>query len=190
MADNPSGTPEYYRTMWVDNVKVGMGFQRKTNTFYTPAFDGVDDASAGDQIVTNPASRFEVVDSFESFKRQIEFGGSATVEGWGGSGSVDYAQASMNSYSSRKITCTLRRDFVSQPKHLIQPSIKPVSLSEDAKKLLRKEGPVAFREKYGSHFVAGCVYDVDPEPPPPPVTIVCDQGSRARYYLKQKLLIC
>ncbi len=84
-------------------------------------------------------------------------GGSASFEGWGASASASFKSLSSLQLSTKDLTAMASMVYLSDPVTVINPAVSTleVKLDPSAEELLRSQGPVAFHEEFGSHFISG-----------------------------------
>lgn len=161
-AAGPFDSDQYYKTVWTIPTEVGKGFQSETNEYFPSAIrfepEPVDNP-ARLQSTSSPQSEYSVVNSAHEFSEMTSMGGTATVEGWGASVSAVYGATNSMEYRSNSITVTFRMSHISDEIDVVPAdNTGSVTLTEDAKKILREKGPVEFNKEHGSHFVKGCTF--------------------------------
>jgi hypothetical protein len=92
---------------------------------------------------------------------RLRAGGSASftasMEGWGASGKVEYQDMSSVRVNTKTVTATVTMNYTSEQIDMIDPTCasQDVALLPEAGHVLKEQGPEKFHSKYGSHFVAG-----------------------------------
>lgn len=153
---------EYHcsRAPWCDHTAIGQGFDRITAQF-RPVAITFTPKQLPDPVVA-PSFQYKVTDdvqeSAEFLSNGFKLG--ASVPMWGSTSAHSSASRkfSQNLKSTKNSqVAMLRMQFVSEPRIAIQPAdaSSNVQLTTSAGTLLKEQGPLAFHDKFGTHYVSG-----------------------------------
>jgi len=100
---------------------------------------------------------YKMVESSSEFSELFTAGGGLSMEGWGASASVTVSATENMNLSTSSLTAVSSMRFLSEPIIALNPSNldHELTLSPSAIELLETQGPDAFHERHGTHYIAG-----------------------------------
>eukprot|EP00892_Ulva_mutabilis_P008089 jgi/Ulvmu1/5652/UM237_0002.1 len=146
----------YYLAPWTPQAAVGDGFDRLRCEYKNSAVTATQ-ADKAAPIAKSLNQFVSVVSDSSSYAEAFSASTSASCSGWGASASVSAELATSAEHSSRSVTALLNFQWLAEPFTAIKlndPS-SDAKLQPHAREFLEANGPVAFAEEYGTHFVIG-----------------------------------
>ena len=153
---NYENANSYYLAPWTPQTGLGDGFDRLTCTYKNNVVVGTPKEEGN--LSSKDVSGFrEVVDDSSTYARATTSSASASVSAWGVSVSASGRIATQASHSSRAVTALVNFQWLSDPftAFNVSEAGNDVMLQPSARQYLQENGPSAFHEKYGTHYVIG-----------------------------------
>ena len=151
---HPKAAVQPLRVAWSDEARIGRGFDRILAVWCANAVQYTPLEPDASKVAKRPSFSYGLVSTSEEFASQLTASSEVQFQAWGSSTAAGMTFAKEVSITANSVLALMQLQYLSDPVMAIDLT-RAVRLNTAARAKLHDEGPMAFLDAYGTHYVVG-----------------------------------